>query len=241
MSVIGDFTVPASEFVLADALASVPEMTVRGDQMATHSTMGVFPFLWASGGDFEAFGRALRADPTVEDVTVVEETGDAVLYKFGWSESFTELIDDVANHHAAVVDARGRDGRWRLKLRFVEDHQVSTFRTHFAETGHSFEVLRIYHPTEARQREFDLTAEQYETLLAALEDGYFEVPRGTSVEELGDRLGVSANAASQRLRRGCQSLLENTVTIEGADRGRDAGDEGDAVPGTDAGSTEPPV
>ena len=214
MSVIGEFSVPASGFALADALSTVPEMTVRADQLSTHSTMEVLPFLWATGGDFDAFTDALEDDSTVEKASVVDESDDAVLYKVEWDDGFIGLIDDMADHHAAVIDARGRGETWRLKLRFVEDGQVSAFQTHFDETGHHFDVLRLYHPSEPRQREFDLTARQHETLLAALRRGYFDVPRGTSVEDLGETLGVSANAVSQRLRRGCDSLLRSTLTIE---------------------------
>ncbi|QLG26101.1 helix-turn-helix domain-containing protein [Halorarum halophilum] len=214
MSVIGDFTVPASAFALSDALSAVPEMTVRGDQHATHSTMEVLPFLWASGGDFGSFTRAMREDPSVEKVTVVDELGETLLYKVEWRDEFFALVDDMVDHHAAVIDARGRDGDWRLRLRFVEDSQVSSFQRHFDETGHPFEVQRLYHPSEARQREFGLTAEQHETLTVALRKGYFGVPRRTSMEDLGGLLGVSSNAVSQRLRRGCDSLLRSTLTIE---------------------------
>lgn len=214
MSVIGDFTLPASAFALPEALSVVPEMTVRADQLATHSTMEVLPFLWASGGDFDSFTSAVKDDSTVETVTVVDELEETVLYKVEWVDEFIDLIDDMADHHAAVVDARGRGEDWWLKLRFVEDRQVSSFQTHFEDTAHSFDVLRLYRPSEPRQREFDLTAEQHETLLAALREGYFDVPRGTSMEELGERLGVSSNAVSQRLRRGCDSLLRSALTIE---------------------------
>lgn len=214
MSVIGDFTVPANAFALSEALSAVPEMTVRADQLATHSTMEVLPFLWASGGELDTFTDAVKDDSTVEEVSVVDELEDTLLYKVEWEDEFVALVDDMADHHAAVIDARGRDEDWRLRLRFVEDSQVSSFQRHFDETGHPFEVQRLYHPSEARQRGFGLTAEQHETLSVALREGYFEVPRGTSVAELGELLGVSSNAVSQRLRRGCDSLLRSTLAIE---------------------------
>lgn len=212
MSVIGDFTVPAESFALDHALTTAPEMTVEADRLASHSTLEVLPFLWVSGGDFERFKRVLEDDPSVEQVTIAEETASEILYRFEWDDGFCDLINEIVDHHAAIMEAKAHAGRWRLKLRFSEESEVSLFQQHFQETDRTFTVNQLYHPTGPRQREFGLTAEQYETLVAAAREGYFGVPRSTSVEKLGDDLGVSANSVSQRLRRGTEALVQNTLT-----------------------------
>lgn len=214
MSVIGDFTVPADSFALREALAAEPDVTVRADRLATHSTMEVLPFLWASGNSLDGFHEALVEDPTVEDVTVAEQAENGVLYKIEWSDEFIDLIDEMVDHHAAIVEAKARGDSWRLKLRFAEDGMVSEFQNYFRRKGRQFEVHQLYHPSGARQREFDLTNDQYDTLLTALREGYFDIPRDTTTDELGELLGISANAVSQRLRRGSHALLENALTID---------------------------
>lgn len=90
---------------------------------------------------------------------------------------------------------------------------VSAFQTHFRETGRQFEVNNLSQPTEPRQREHGLTDEQHEALVAAVSGGYFQVPRSTSVAELGEALDVSANAVSQRLRRGSETLVRTALTV----------------------------
>lgn len=213
MGVIGDFTVPAESFALQQALAANPDMIVTADRIVSHSTEQVLPFLWASGGDFDAFREAMENDPSVQRTTVTEDTGDSVLYKVIWGREVVELINKMVNMHAAILEAEARADTWRLKLRFTEEGQVKSFQEHFTDTGHSFEVHRLYRPTAPRQRQYGLTPEQHDTLVAALRAGYFEVPRAASANDLADAMGISANAVSQRLRRGSANLVENTLTI----------------------------
>jgi len=213
MSVVGDFSVPAEAFALAQALSAVPEVTVEADRLASHSPKEVFPFLWARGGDLGRFSDALADDPTVTEAEVAEETDEAVLYGVEWSEEFCDLVHETIDHHAAVVEATAREDRWDLRLRFAGEEQVSSFQRHFREAGHAFEVNHLFHPSEPRQREFGLTEPQYEALVEAVRQGYFTVPRETSAERLGETLGISANAASQRIRRGCETLIRATLTV----------------------------
>lgn len=220
MSVIGDFTVPSEAFALEGALGTVPEMTVEADRLASHSPREVFPFLWATGGDVERFRESLEDDPTVTDVDIADESDDAVLYRLEWSEDFCDLVHDMVDHHAAITEARARDEQWHLRLRFADESMVSEFQTHFRESGRHFEVRHLSQSAEPRQRTHGLTAEQHDTLVAAVEGGYYRVPRTISAAELSDRLGVSANAVSQRLRRGTEALVRNALKVGEDESGR---------------------
>lgn len=216
MSVVVEVTVAADAFALDRTLESHPEMTVEAERLATHSPEWALPFLWASGGDFESFTETMEADPTVQEVHLVEEVGGERLYKVRWVDAVLDLIAEMIDHDAIILNAKGRGGRWQLELRFAEDSQLSEFRKYFAEQGTEFVVGKLYHPSEPRQREFDLTPAQRETLVTAVRGGYFDVPRGQSMEELARALDISSNAVSQRLRRGSENLVRSTLTI-GAD------------------------
>ena len=211
MSVVGDFRIPAGSFALEHALPAVPEMRVEADRMSSHSPEEVMPFLWATGGDFEAFADALDEDPLVDTVSVVEEVGEEALYRLVWEEPFLELIHEMVDHHASVLEATARGDHWRLRLRFADEGRVSSFQSHFRETGRRFEVLSLRPPEGPRQREYGLTPEQHEALVTAVRSGYFSIPRETSVEAVGETLGISANAASQRIRRGSEALVRSSL------------------------------
>lgn len=217
MSIVGTFTIPAESFALDHSLSTVPEMTLQAERLASHSAMEVLPFLWATGGDLETFHRALEDDPTITDVDIAEEADDEILYRLEWSDEFCDLINEMVDHHAAILEATARGEEWHLRLRFADESRVSSFQDHFRETKHGFEVNHIARPTEPRQREFGLTEEQYEALVAAVREGYFEVPRTTSVSELGESLEISANSVSQRLRRGSGTLVRSTLDLTDED------------------------
>lgn len=213
MSVVGDFTIPAEAFALEQALSTVPEMTIEADHLASHSPREVFPFLWASGRDLERIQGALADDPSVTEVSIADETEDEALYRMVWGDSFCELIHDMVDHHAAILDASAQADQWKLRLRFSTEEMLSSFQDHFHEQGHQFEVLQLYHPTEPRQRAFGLTAEQHDALMVAVNEGYFSIPRTASTEDVSETLGISANAASERIRRGTEQLIRSGILV----------------------------
>lgn len=189
-------------------------MRVETDRMASHSPEEVMPFLWATGGDFEAFADALDEDPLVDTVSVADEVGEEVLYRLTREGAFRDRIHEMIDHHASILEATARGNHWRLRLRFAEEGMVSSFQSHFRETGRAFEVLSLRPPEGPRQRKYGLTPEQYEALVTAVRSGYFSIPRTTSVEEVGEALDISVNAASQRLRRGSEALVRASLMTE---------------------------
>lgn len=61
--------------------------------------------------------------------------------------------------------------------------------------------------------QYSYTDEQQETLLTALELGYFEIPRETSLEEVANVMNISTDAVSEQLRRGQANLVHDTMKI----------------------------
>jgi predicted DNA binding protein len=59
-----------------------------------------------------------------------------------------------------------------------------------------------------------LTEAERETLRTALEMGYFEVPRATTIIEIADELDRSDVDVSQRLRSGMGAVLRETELLE---------------------------
>lgn len=58
---------------------------------------------------------------------------------------------------------------------------------------------------------FELTDSQRETLFQAVRDGYFEVPRRTTLGEVGGKLGITQQTASENLRRGTNKVLKGVL------------------------------
>jgi predicted DNA binding protein len=217
VSVIADFAIPADVVALEDTFESLPEVSIEIERLATHSREWVMPFAWVTAADLGAFETAAAADPSVDALEAVDTTGDVGLYNVRWSSGVEQLIDAVVDQNGIVLEADARWGEWYLKLRFLEQHHLEEFQAYFAEHDYSYELRRLVTDREPVRSEFDLTPPQREVLVAALEAGYFDVPRKTKITALAEQLDISANAASQRLRRASANLVRNTLTVA-ADR-----------------------
>jgi len=211
MTRIGEFRVPATEFLLGDALATtdgvitVERMVVDGDQTVT-------PYVWAGSVDFEAFEAALRADPSVDEFEVVERHDDERLYRTEWRDGGNELIAALDDVDATVLSAESEDGTWILRVLFSDEETVSTFDDRFLTDHRGVELERLYRTDDpSAYGKYEVTDKQREALTLAFEAGYFSVPRECSLQDVADQLGISRNAASARVRRGQAALVSHTL------------------------------
>lgn len=216
MSIIADFTVPSSQFALGRTLQAAPETTVEFEQIVTHSQEWVMPFLWVSGEDLDAFRHEIDRDPTVRTATVSDEFERIVLYRVLWSESVERLINAIFDRSGTLIAAVGTDEEWKIHVRFDDRDELTALQAHFEDGEVEFTLERLYRTTPPKRPKFELTRVQRDTLLAAHDWGYFDVPRRATTTELAEELDVSTNAVSERLRRGVTNLIETTLIDEGA-------------------------
>lgn len=201
--------------VLREALQRTPEMRIeweRSDILESRDRIRVL--LWASGGDFEAFERGLDADPTVTPPSRTVDLGESRLYQLelvdeGWVTSIYPLVSEggmVIQHCTATHEG------WEFRIGFPDSRSISDFFEFCSEQDIGYTIRRIFEEqAHGEQSDFGLSAPQREALATALDIGYFDVPRENDLRELGDELEISDSAASQRLRRGVKTLLEETV------------------------------
>jgi len=71
-------------------------------------------------------------------------------------------------------------------------------------------LRHIYNPS-VPEGELSLSSEHRETLRLAYREGYFEVPRRTTQTQLADDIEISDSALSQRIRRGVNILVEQSL------------------------------
>lgn len=212
MSTVGDFTVSAEAFALAETLPAVPEIVVEFDRIVTHSREWIMPFLWVTAPEegFDQFDAALETDPSVEDATVTDSFPDSRLYKMQWCRDVARTVDTILDHEGTILEASGQGDTWNLKVRFADRDQLTTFHDHFSEGG-SVELEALFSPSEPYGGTFGLTPKQRDALLAAYEAGYYESPRKTTASELAAEFGVSQQAFSERLQRGTAAFIENAL------------------------------
>lgn len=212
MSIVAELEIPSAEFVLGETLAAVPETNVEFERVVTHGQEWIMPFLWARGPELAAFERRIGRDPTVSKARVTDRfDGRVALFRVEWDVDTKEEINSIFDMAGTLVEATGNADTWDVVVRFDARDSLSELQSHFEGEHTAFELKRIYSPERPSRPEFNLTPEQVETLVTAVETGYFAVPKRATLADVAERRGVSTTATSECLRRAVVTLTRNTL------------------------------
>jgi predicted DNA binding protein len=213
MGVILEFSVRPEGFKLGKILHLGPETEVRVEQLVPVGDK-VMPFSWVSG-DTDSFEVRAEEDGMEYSVVLTDEKNDRKLYRLEWEEEDDPLVQAVLDSGGAVLDAEGTHDEWSFRVRFRERERLSDFHEYCIDHGVPIEVKRMYNPIEVSgSSRTGMTQTQVETLVDAYEEGYFDIPRGTTLVELSEGYGVSDQAVSERLRRATAELIEKSLMPE---------------------------
>ena len=203
-------TIASDGFALGRALSDarhrieLARSVPLGDEFAPH--------FWIDAlGDSEAFEQRIEADPRVERLVRFGGTVDRFLYQIEWSAAMSngdrEFLAALRDHDVLVERAiTTTTDEWLFRFRTADRETLSAFHDACSDAGVPIEVRRIAgSPTV--DESFGLTDKQREALVLAFDEGYFEVPRGSSLTELADHVGISRQAYTRRLQRALQSSL----------------------------------
>ena len=222
MSTIAELTVPAAEFALRRTLEATDAVDVEIERVVAYDPDHVMPYVWFAS-DESTLGTvddALGADPSVEEFELLTDLEDERLYRMNWVDDVTVMIHLLTEEKATVLDATVEDTHWRFRVLFPERESLSNLYEFATEQGVSIDVRKIHRVEDEQYGRYDLTDAQYETLVAAFDRGYYEIPRAVDMEGLSDELGVSHQALSERLRRAHRTLVEEAVATMGAGEDR---------------------
>lgn len=114
MSLIAEFTVPADEFALYETLSEVPEMTVDIERVVAHEEEQLVPYFWTSGENYTEFETNAANDPSVRELTKLDEVDGANLYRATWVKDVQTVAYTMTETGATLLDAIGHDGQWSM-------------------------------------------------------------------------------------------------------------------------------
>ncbi|PSP74723.1 hypothetical protein BRC86_04975 [Halobacteriales archaeon QS_3_64_16] len=128
------------------------------------------------------------------------------------------FLGSLADLDVAILEGVGDADRWEFRLRFHTDEAVSAFQASQREQEFSIDVRRVAEfvdwEAQSSAEALELTSAQHDALRLAVEEGYFAVPRRTNWIDLGDRLEISSQSLSERLRRAEEKVLGATLLAE---------------------------
>ena len=202
---------PADQFALRETFAAHPGVSFRCEPVVANGAHAIVPLMWAYGADRRTLDRALTTDPSVESASPVVTLDETVLFEVEWDEQVQIVSKLLTNSHATVLDCRGVDGTWTFRLLYPDREALSRTHRFCDDHGLNLDIRSIHEMEGKRAGPFGLTAEQYEALTAAREQGYFRVPREIELHDLADELGISHQALSERLRRARDTLVRGAL------------------------------
>lgn len=200
-----------SSLFLRPTLRRTSDVTVEPEYWTTVGTGRTLVFCSVYGDSFDSFETALEMDPTVTDPVLADRYPDRRVYRVELTDRAVTFIAGAAEVGGRLLDlSSSRDG-WLVQLQFPSRDDLVTFNEFCRERDISVTVDHLRLSDDEDDGVVALTEKQQELLAVAHEEGYFDVPRGISQDELADRLGVSKSAVSQRLRRAIGELCASKL------------------------------
>ncbi|QLG30161.1 helix-turn-helix domain-containing protein (plasmid) [Halorarum halophilum] len=171
---------------------------------------------WGEGENLNSFEEGLRSNGYIESYEILADVPpDHRLYRVTFTPEAMCLSSYalVMKHNLVFTDVHGENGTIHARARVHDRDRLKGFLADMGDIPElTIEVDGLYDEVANADTytsgRFKISPAQRKALELALDTGYFEEPRETTLEELGDELGVSEGAVGGRIRRGVRALVE---------------------------------
>lgn len=207
----------ATEAFLGRTLRRVPDVQVRLERTVTTGADGD-PCLWVASTDGDAVESSLADDPSVRAFEAISARSGERLYDVTFAPDARPPHAAAGDAGATVTGVYGEGGEWILRLRVDSRTGLSSAVDRLRDDGYDVHVDRIWDVSESDASVDGVSPCHVRTLRAALDAGYYEVPRETDLKGLAADLGISHQALSERLRRAHRRTASLALTSGPRDR-----------------------
>lgn len=205
--------IPAEEFALHETFATIPGLGVECAHLVATGNEALIPLLWIKTDDYDGLKTALADDPSVSAAEELIHADDRRLYRMQWDYEVRLLCQMILNSETILLDGYGSADHWTFELLFPSRDalQRTCESCETYDLTYTIDRIRGLRGDRSQTTRLGLTPEQHEALAAAYKHGYFRVPRQITLDELAEVLGISHQALSERLRRGHDALIRETL------------------------------
>ncbi|MEY7851011.1 helix-turn-helix domain-containing protein [Natrarchaeobius sp. A-rgal3] len=210
MGFIAEVRLAHDELVLVPTMKRQPDVALRHEYETVCDGNRV-QFVSAFGDPDGRLEETMRDDPTVSDPTRVVAFGQREIYRFT-VETGLEVVPGRCVEYGLFVFAVTSDrSGWTVRVHLPDRDALTAIRRWYRDRDVSFRVMQLCESAAPDDGTYFLTDNQREILLLAYEGGYFDVPRGTTQDDLAEHLDVTDSAVSQQLRRAISRLIAATL------------------------------
>lgn len=204
-----EYTIPLEDFLFGQTGADFSDHDVEIECVkCTDDSVRVY--FWISPSPTHLLEDAEQSE--FESLTHLDTVGDEYLFRTDWPTSRESVLKGICRTDAVVESATLESQGWSIRLRTESSEQLSEFSKYCHEQGFDANLTQFPPLVQLyNSRDFKLTEKQHEALTLAYSEGYFEKPRETTLEELGEKLDVTPQRVLQLIQDGQKNILEHTV------------------------------
>lgn len=216
MSILVDFRISTDRFELGDFIAAQEGTEAELERIVPTGDQAI-PYVWVTGepASLEQLRETLAASEKTTDVSVLDRLmiddsdREQHLIRVEWILDELDIIRGILDAEGAILEGESLNHHWALQFRFQSHEQVATFYQFLTENEvRDFRIQSIYElDSRSDRNQANLTPEQREALVVAADAGYFDIPRETDLTTVGEDLGITQQAASERVRRGVRNVV----------------------------------
>lgn len=212
-TVTAEFSVSSEAFVLGQALEGCEFVEVSLTQLVPVERTLV-PYFWVEVADPDEFEAGVRSDERVDSLTKLDSGSGRNLYRIDWATEIDGLLDALQDHDLIVEGATGTTQSWQFRVRGPDHGTLSSFQRACNDHDVPIRVHRVRTADERGTDRYRMSDKQREAVELAYANGYFSVPRETTLEELGEMVGISGQSFGRRLARGLTNLVAETLMAD---------------------------
>ncbi len=205
--------VTATEFALAETLATLSDVAFEVERIVASGEDAVMPLLWMYGADHDAIAPVFEDDPSVRGAELLSVFEDEYLYRMEWISEIELVVQMLTTPETTIMEAVSEHEYWSLRVLYPTREALTETVEYCKTKGLTFDIESIQEMEGDPSGRYGLSEVQYRALTAAVEAGYYQVPREITMEELAAEFDVSHQALSERLRRAVDTLVAHTVLV----------------------------
>ena len=211
MSVIAHLRIPADSFELGRIVPLEGKTNIALNAMVPlgEEAVPLFTVYNDGGGSFK---DRVSDHPSVKSIKTVSSHEDETVFALNWNIERDIFFQGMLEVGAHLLSATGAGDWWKFEIRFRDHEALKEFQEYCHGGRIQLDLRRIYNPTKPDSGEwYGLSSAQRDTLLRAVQTGYYSIPRQISTQDLADEFDISDQAVTERLRRAIMELVENTL------------------------------
>lgn len=216
MSLIAEYEL--TNPILQETRQTLPDLlfSVQDEHLSAAEVPKLVFWMQGDEEDLERFEELLPDDPSIEGHEHLADLDERRLYRVTLTEEgivgMTYL--EAVELGITFLDIRGTGEDLHYRAQIPSREVLSAYQQLCEDRGLGFRLVSLYQGEGSGGESYGVTARQREILRSALEAGYFDVPRRTTLEELSEEVGISGQALSALLRRGQANLLRQTIATD---------------------------